>query len=163
MKLWVKAMLAAGLGVGAAQGASAQVIDAGIAQAEGRWGVEGALGVRLGGLGFAITPSVGLFAHRGDDDRYMEEPDPAGGTQCRDTRDGDLDRDFYCENADFKPFGRVEATFAIPLIAEVGAGVRVSEAQTVPYATVAMPIFPMVKLKGNLGDGYGALGLRVGF
>jgi len=160
----MKAVLAAGMMFGTAQAASAQglVIDAAAARAEGRWGVEASVGYRIGGLGFAVTPSVGAFATRSDNNRYVEEPDPNGGTQCRDTQGGDLDRDFRCENADFRPFGRVEATFAIPLIAELGAGVRVSEHKTTPYGTVAMPFLPMVKLKGNVGKDYIALGLRVG-
>lgn len=165
MKIWMKLALATAMGFGAAQAASAQglVLDAGAARAEGRWGLEGSVGYRIGGLGFAVTPSVGAFATKSDDEnRFVEEPDPDGGTQCRDTRDNDIVRSFRCENGDFRPFGRVEATFAIPLIAEAGIGVRVSEASTTPYGTVAMPIFPMAKLKGNVGKDYVALGLRVG-
>lgn len=165
MKIWMKLALAAGIGFVTAQAASAQglVVDAGAARAEGRWGLEGSVGYRLGGIGFAVTPSVGAFATKSDDQsRFVEEPDPDGGTQCRDTKDNDIVRSFRCENADFRPFGRVEATFAIPLIAEAGVGVRVSEASTTPYGTVAMPIFPMAKLKGNVGKDYVALGLRVG-
>ena len=165
MKMWMRAAVAAAFFVGGSQAASAQgvVVDAGGARAEGRWGLEGSVGYRIGGLGLAVTPSVGAFATKSDDEnRFAEEPDPAGGTRCRDTRDNDIVRDFRCENAVFRPFGRVEATFAIPLIAEAGLGVRVSEASTTPYGTVAMPIFPMAKLKGNIGKNYVGLGLRLG-
>lgn len=165
MKALVKAVLAAGIGLGASQAASAQglVVDAAGARAEGRWGVEGSVGYRIGTLGFAITPSIGAFVTSSGEERYLEEPDPAGGTRCRDSEDGDIVRDYRCENAEFRPFGRIEATFAIPLVAEVGAGVRISEGLTTPYATAAMPIFPMAKLKANVGDDYYALGLRIGF
>jgi hypothetical protein len=165
MKIWVKAGLAAILGLGITQAAWAQglVLDAAGASVQGQTGVEGTVGYRMGILGLSITPSIGAFATRSDEDRYLKEPDPAGGTRCRDTRDGDLDHDLRCQNADLRLIGRVEATYAIPLIAEAGVGVRVTKGDTTPYATVAMPLFPMAKLKGNVGDGYYALGLRLGF
>ncbi|MBA3678150.1 MAG: hypothetical protein H0W74_12240 [Sphingosinicella sp.] len=149
----------------ASQGACAQglVLDAAGARVADQWGVEGTIGYRMGILGFAVTPSIGAFATRSDEDRYLEEPDPTGGTRCRDTEDGDVDHDLRCENADIRLIGRVEATYAIPLIAEAGLGLRVAKGDTSPYATVAMPIFPMAKLKGNLGKDYMALGLRIGF
>lgn len=164
MRNWKKTVIGCGVAFGAhGVAAAGPVVDVGIARSAGRFGAEASLGLRLGLLGFAITPSVGAFARRSADNRYVEEPDPAGGTRCRDSRNGDLDRDLFCENANLTPFGRVEATFAIPLVAEVGAGVRMSKSETMPYATAAMPFFPGVKLKGNVGDGYYALGLRVGF
>jgi hypothetical protein len=165
MKIRMKAIAAAMIAMAAAQAAPAAglVVEGSGARSEGSWGVEGSLGYRIGMLGFAITPAIGAFATRSDTTRYLEQPDPAGGTQCRDSQSGAIVRDFRCENADFRPFGRIEATYAIPLIAEAGVGVRVTKDSTVPYGTVAVPIFPMAKLKGNVGDGYAALGLRVGF
>jgi hypothetical protein len=165
MKMWTRAVLTVGLGLGASQAASAQglVVDAAAARVHGQNGVEGTVGYRMGILGFAITPSVGAFATSSDEERYVKEPDPAGGTRCRDTRDGDLDHDLLCQNADLRLMGRVEATYAIPLIAEAGLGVRLTKGDAAPYATVAMPIFPMAKLKANAGKDYLALGLRVGF
>lgn len=165
MNIWTKALLAAGMALGLSQGASAQglVVDAAGARAQGQWGVEGTVGYRIGILGFAITPSVGAFATRSDEERFLEEPDPAGGTRCRDSEDGDVVHDIRCENADLQLIGRVEATYAIPLFAEAGVGVRISEAATTPYATVAMPVFPLVRVKGNVGKNYFALGLRAGF
>ncbi|HWH18492.1 MAG TPA: hypothetical protein VNT77_09210 [Allosphingosinicella sp.] len=165
MKAWIKAALAAGIALGVSEGAFAQglVLDAAGARVHDQWGVEGSVGYRMGFLGFSVTPSIGAFATRSDEERYLEEPDPQGGTRCRDSRDGDVVHDLRCENADLRLIGRVEATYAIPLIAEAGLGVRVTRGDTTPYATVAMPTFPMAKLKGNLGEDYVALGLRVGF
>jgi hypothetical protein len=60
-----------------------------------------------------------------------------------------------------KPYGRVEATYAIPLVATVGAGVRVGS-DLRPYGTVAVPLLPAISLKGNAGPHYYALGLRLG-
>jgi hypothetical protein len=165
MSIWTKALLAAGIAITASGAASAQglVADAAGARVKGQNGIEGTVGYRIGMLGFAVTPSIGAFATRGDEERYLEEPDPAGGTRCRDSRDGDIVRDIRCENADLQLIGRLEATYALPLLAEAGLGVRISRGDTAPYATVAMPIFPMAKLKGNIGKDYLALGLRVSF
>lgn len=164
MKNLTRLALAGAIAVAASDGASAQglVVDAAGARVADQWGVEGTIGYRMGILGFAVTPSIGAFATRSDEDRYLEEPDPDGGTRCRDTEEGDIDHDLRCENADLRLIGRVEATYAIPLVAEAGLGVRVTKGDTSPYATVAMPIFPMAKLKGNLGKDYMALGLRIG-
>jgi hypothetical protein len=165
MRLWTKFAGAAAIALAGSEGAAAQglVVDAGGARVHNQWGVEGTIGYRMGILGFAVTPSVGAFATRSGGDRYVEEPDPEGGTRCRDSRDGDIDHDLACENADLRLIGRLEATYAIPLVAEAGLGVRVTKGDTTPYATVAMPIFPMAKLKGNVGQDYIALGLRIGF
>jgi hypothetical protein len=165
MNIWTKGLLAAGIAMGASAAASAQglVVDAAGARVQGQNGVEGTVGYRIPIFVFTVTPSVGAFATRSDEERFLDEPDPAGGTRCRDSRDGDIVRDIRCENADLRLIGRVEATYALPLIAEAGLGVRVSKGDTTPYATVAMPIFPMAKLKANAGKDYLAIGVRVGF
>lgn len=165
MKIWTKAVLAASAALTLSGTASAQglVADAAGARVHGQNGIEGTVGYRIGILGFSITPSIGAFATRSDEERFLEEPYPEGGTRCRDSRDGDLVHDLRCENADLRLIGRVEATYAIPLLAEAGLGVRIAKGATTPYATAAIPIFPMAKLKGNIGEDYIALGLRVGF
>ena len=165
MNIWTKGLLAAGIAMGASAAASAQglVVDAAGARVQGQNGVEGTVGYRIPIFVFTVTPSVGAFATRSDEERFLDEPDPAGGTRCRDSSDGDIVPDIRCENADLQLIGRVEATYALPLIAEAGLGVRVSKGDTTPYATVAMPIFPMAKLKANAGKDYLAIGVRVGF
>lgn len=165
MNFWTKIGIVLTLAAGSTGTAYAQslVVDAAGARAHGQNGIEGTVGYRMGILGFSITPSIGAFATRSDEERFLEEPDPDGGTRCRDSRDGDLVHDLRCENTDFRLIGRVEATYAIPLLAEAGLGIRITKGATTPYATVAMPIFPMAKLKGNFGEDYMALGLRVGF
>ena len=62
-----------------------------------------------------------------------------------------------------KVYGKVEATYTIPLSAEIGAGARFSGDKTRVYGTASMPLFPGVRLKGNLGGHYYAVGLRAGF
>lgn len=69
----------------------------------------------------------------------------------------------YLRDGDTDAYGRVEATFALPMTARVGLGVRISGDDPRVYATVAMPIFPKVALKGNAGPKYVAVGLTVGY
>ena len=69
----------------------------------------------------------------------------------------------HLRNGDVHPYGRVEASYTIPLSATLGAGVRISEDNVRPYATVALPLFPMLRAKANVGPRYYALGLTVGY
>ncbi|NJR79839.1 hypothetical protein [Sphingomonas corticis] len=64
-------------------------------------------------------------------------------------------------DGDTRVYGKVEATYAIPLLATIGVGVRAGEDDTTPYGTVALPLAPLLSLKGNVGDGYYALGLKL--
>jgi hypothetical protein len=59
-------------------------------------------------------------------------------------------------------YGRVEAAYTLPAALTLGVGVRIGD-ETRAYGTVAFPILPKVAIKGNLGDHYGAIGLKVGF
>jgi hypothetical protein len=61
-----------------------------------------------------------------------------------------------------KLYGRVEAAYTLPAAMTIGLGVRVADEARV-YGTVALPILPKVAIKGNLGDHYAAIGLKVGF
>ena len=58
-------------------------------------------------------------------------------------------------------YGRVEATYSIPLSATIGAGLRVGN-NTRPYVTAALPLVPHVAVKANAGPHYYALGLKLG-
>jgi hypothetical protein len=69
----------------------------------------------------------------------------------------------YLRDGDAKLYGRVEATYSVPAFATIGAGVRFSGDNTRPYATIAMPIIPKVKVKGNVGPKYYAVGLTLGY
>jgi hypothetical protein len=62
-----------------------------------------------------------------------------------------------------KAYGRIEAAYQIPLSARIGAGVRFSGDDPRPYATAALPVLPLVAVKGNVGPKYVALGLTVGY
>lgn len=69
----------------------------------------------------------------------------------------------YLRDGGTKLYGRVEATYTIPLSAAIGAGVRVSGDNTRPYATLAMPLFPKLRAKANVGPKYYAVGLTLGY
>jgi len=69
----------------------------------------------------------------------------------------------FLHNGGTRAFGRVEASYSLPASATLGIGVRVSSANTRPYATVALPLLPKVAIKGNAGPKYYALGLTIGY
>lgn len=60
------------------------------------------------------------------------------------------------------PYGKVEATYSFASV-EVGGGARFSSEKVRPYGTIGMTVSPKVKLKGNVGDRYYALGIRADF
>ncbi|MFC4593883.1 hypothetical protein [Sphingobium tyrosinilyticum] len=69
----------------------------------------------------------------------------------------------YLHDGDAELYGRVEATYSLPAFATIGAGVRFSSDNTRPYATIAMPIIPKLRVKGNVGPKYYAVGLTLGY
>ena len=156
------AMFAAVAIAGAAP-ASAQIgAELNGARADDRWGAELGLGysIRLA-PGFRITPAAGVLLYRGDNDRYYQDPN-GGNERCRDSQTGRYASDSECNNTAVKPYGRVEATYSIPLSLTFGAGVRIS-GEVRPYGTVAFPVAPKFQLKGNAGPNYYAAGIRFGF
>ena len=69
----------------------------------------------------------------------------------------------YLRDGDTKLYGRVEATYTLPLSATIGAGVRFSGDNRRPYATLAMPLIPKLRAKANVGPKYYAVGLTLGY
>ncbi len=69
----------------------------------------------------------------------------------------------YLRDGGTKLYGRVEATYSVPAVGRIGAGVRFSDDNTRPYATIAMPLVPMLRVKGNVGPKYYAVGLTLGY
>jgi hypothetical protein len=69
----------------------------------------------------------------------------------------------YLRDGDTKLYGRVEATYTLPLSATIGAGVRFSGENTRPYATLAMPLIPKLRAKANVGPKYYSVGLTLGY
>ncbi|HEU4961811.1 MAG TPA: hypothetical protein VFT56_15580 [Sphingomonas sp.] len=60
-------------------------------------------------------------------------------------------------------YGRLEAAYQIPLSVKVGAGLRITGDHARPYGTIAYPLLPKLKVKGNLGPKYYAVGLALGY
>ena len=69
----------------------------------------------------------------------------------------------FLADGDAKLYGRVEAAYTIPLSATIGAGVRFSGDDTRPYATVALPLLPLLRAKANAGPGYYSAGLTLAY
>lgn len=69
----------------------------------------------------------------------------------------------YLRDGNAKLYGRVEAAYTLPASATIGAGVRVSGDNVRPYATIAMPVLPKLRAKGNIGPKYYTLGLTLGY
>lgn len=69
----------------------------------------------------------------------------------------------YLRDGNTNVYGRVEASYTLPAFATIGAGVRFSGDNTRPYATIAMPLIPKVRVKGNVGPKYYAIGLTLGY
>lgn len=147
-------------GVAAAKGI---VIEAAGANAQDRWGGEIGLGYNLSMGGFSLRPIVGAFVYKGDNDRYYEDTFSNGQTRCRDSETGHFAKNSECDNTAVKPYGKVELTYSIPMFAEVGGGARFSSDKVRPYGIVAVPLAPKVRVKGNAGPEYFAVGLMAGF
>jgi hypothetical protein len=140
--------------------ASAQIaIEANGARAQQRWGGELGVGYDFGVGPFTLRPIAGVLIHSGDNDRYFEDDLDNGQTRCRDSSNGQFARDDLCDNTALKPYGKVEATVTVPLVAEFGAGARISSDRMRIYGTAAVNLLPKIKLKGNVGDRYVAIGL----
>ncbi|WP_380787140.1 hypothetical protein [Sphingomonas sp. R86521] len=162
MKSYAIGALVAAIGIACAAPAAAQIgVEANGARADGHWGGEIGVGYSVGLAGFKITPSAGALVYSGSNDRY-ETQDNGGSSRCRDLSNGQYADKARCDNTKVKAYGRVEATYSIPLFATVGAGVRVGR-DTRPYGIVALPLAPLLKLKGNAGPHYFAAGLTLGY
>lgn len=161
--MFMRIALPLAMAIGAASPAAAQIgIEANGARADGRWGGELGLGYSFALLsGLKVTPAAGALVYTEDNGRYYRD-DNGGSTACRDRTNGRYADEALCDDTRLRAYGRIEATYSIPLVATIGIGARVSD-EVVPYGTVAFPIAPKLQLKGNVGDGYYAAGLRLGF
>ncbi len=155
--------VAAFIGVAVTQSASAGHVyaEANGARVGDRWGGELGVGYAIGIAGFNLSAGGGAFLYKGDNDRYYEDPN-GGNQRCRDSSNGQYVKSSDCNNLAAKAYGRIEATYHIPLFATVGAGARIGS-KVRPYGTISLPIGPVLTLKGNGGPHYGAIGLRAGF
>ena len=132
-------------------------------RSEGVWGAELGLGYELGAGGFTIRPIGGVLVYQGDNDRYFEDTFDNGQTRCRDSANGEFAEDRLCDNTALKPYGKLEASYTIADGIEFGGGGRYDGGKIRPYGLASFPIAPKVRLHGNVGDEFFALGLRGSF
>ncbi|MBH9536473.1 hypothetical protein I6A82_02020 [Novosphingopyxis sp. YJ-S2-01] len=138
------------------------MIEANGAYVSDEWGGELGAGYQLNLLPRVdLTLGGGAFVHEGDNDRYFFDGS-GSNRRCRDFSNGQFADSEKCSNLAADIYGRAEAAFSIPLSARIGAGVRFGRDVT-PYGTVSFPLLPNLRVKGNAGPDYYALGLRAVF
>lgn len=143
--------------------ANGVAIEANGARAHSVWGGEFGVGYNFTLAGFTLRPIGGAFVYKGDNDRYYEDQFSNGQSRCRDSSTGQFASDAKCDNTAVKAYGKIEATYTLPASVELGGGARFSSEKVRPYGTVSFPIGPKIRVKGNAGDRYYALGLRADF
>ncbi len=143
--------------------ASSIAVEANGARAHGVWGGELGVGYDLSFGAITLRPIAGAFVYKGDNDRYQNQSPSNGLQRCRDLSNGQFADDDKCDDTAVKPYGKIEATFTIPLGPEIGAGARFSSDRVKAYGTASFAVAPRLRLKANIGDDYYALGLRAAF
>ncbi|MBY8823278.1 hypothetical protein K7G82_13310 [Sphingomonas colocasiae] len=151
--------------MGGAEAAQAKGVVAELngARASGVWGGEIGMGYEVSAGGFALRPMAGMLVYKGDNDRYYRDDLANGQSRCRDSTNGQFASDSRCMNVAARVYARLEATYNISGVGEVGGGARYSGGKVRGYGTIGKPIGPVLSLKANVGDRYYALGLRAGF
>lgn len=132
------------------------------AEADDITGAELGLGYGLGLGPITLTPVVGALLYDGGSGPYREETFSNGQTVCRDTRNGRFADEENCNDVAAKIYGKLEATFDVGDVLEVGGGVRVSS-HTSPYGTIGFGIGPVASVKGSVGKDYYAIGFSARF
>ena len=159
MKFHLILLVSALATVAATPAAATITADANVARSEGSWGGELAVGMPvIEDGGFAITPGVGVFFHKRDHDGYFEDD-----SQCFRRSDGERVGDGHCDDSGTKIFGKVEATYRLPMALAFGVGARFIGNDLRAYGTAAMPLVPFIDGKINIGDNYLAAGVQARF
>jgi len=148
----------------AAPAAAQVVLEANAARSEGQWGAELGAGFSVISIGgFRITPGAGVFLSDGHDNRYVLD-NAATPPECRKVDGGKVVSDKRCESDSTRFYGRVEATFTLPVAGiSVGTGARLMSSKLRPYGTLAVPLVPLVNVKANAGPKYLAAGVQARF
>lgn len=163
MRLNALCFAALGLAMAPSPAAAQVILEANGVRSEGRWGGELGIGYSLISIsGFSLTPAVGAFVYKGDNDRYYMD-DNGGNPRCRDITNGEYADSELCNDLAAKAYGRLEATYSLPAAMTIGAGVRYMSDEFRPYGTVAFPLAPRIRLKANAGPKYYTAGLQARF
>lgn len=163
--LRVLAMAGAMIAAHTAGAAQARGLGAEISgvKAEGQWGGDLGLGYGFEVGPFSLRPIVGAFVFKGNNDRYYVDTFNNGQQRCRDHRNGQFAADRFCNNVAAEFYGKVEATFSIPTVAEIGVGARYMDETVRPYGLIAVPIAPKFKAVASGGKEFISAGIRFGF
>jgi hypothetical protein len=164
MKSIALSAVAAALFLAASPAAAQVALEANVARSEGQWGGELGAGYSVISIGgFRITPAAGVFLSDGDDNRYFLD-NAATPPECIKVKSGKTVSDKRCESDSARLYGRVEATFTLPVAGvSVGTGARLMSGTLRPYGTLAAPLAPLLNVKANAGPKYLAAGLQARF
>ena len=165
MKIWKLAVLSAALVVVPVAGVQAEGFggEALGTRAQGEWGGELGVGYSAQFGPIAIRPLGGVFVHKGDNDRYYRDTFSNGQSRCRDGDTGQFASDSECVNIGVDWYAKAEVAYVAPSGFEFGGGARFSSEKVRPYGMVSFRLSPSLKLKGNAGPNYFALGVTAGF
>ncbi len=155
--------LVAGLCAASPALADGVMLEANGARAQERWGGELGLGYTFDIGRFSLRPIGGAFIYSDENGRYRRETFNNGSTICRDRETGAFADKERCNNAAVDWYGKAELTYTIPQGMEFGGGARFSDDKVRGYGTVAFAIGRDLRLKGNIGNRYYALGLKAQF
>lgn len=138
-------------------------VEANGARSEGVWGAELGLGYQIDMAGFSLRPLGGVLVYKGDNDRYYEDTFNNGQTRCRDSSNGQFADDRLCDDTALKPYAKLEATYTIAGSLEFGGGGRYDGGSVRPYGLISLPVAPRLRLHGNIGKEFAAIGVRGSF
>lgn len=160
MKFALAALTMASIAATAAPACAQASLEANVARSEGQWGGELGAGYSVIAIeGFRVTPGVGVFLFDGGRDGYVD-----AGAQCVDEATAAPAPEEFCDGSSARLFARAEATYTIPLAGiTAGLGGRFMSGDLRPYATISVPLLPLLSLKANAGHKYYAAGLNARF
>jgi len=125
-------------------------------------GAEVSIGRDFRNSRFRLTPQLGLLVYQGKNDRYYVDTFSNGTERCRDSHNGQLADDSYCNNSKVKAYGKLEAAVTLGQSWEVGAGFRFSD-DTTPYGVVSKTFNNNGLIKAFAGEDYYGVGVGIRF
>ncbi len=162
MNIFKGLAMVAGLCAASPALASSLVLEANGARAQDRWGGELGLGYAFDIGRISLRPIGGVFIHHDENNPNRTDYFSNGQSRCR-APNGQFTDTSDCAAIAFKGYAKAEALYVFPQGYELGGGARFSSDSVRPYGTLALPVGTKARLKGNVGDRYYALGLKVSF
>jgi len=165
MKTKIISVTAVALALLSTQSAHAQsgvAFEANVAKAFDVTGAELAVGYRFAAGGFRLTPMIGGLIYKGENDRYYRQTLSNGNEICRDNTNGQFAKDELCNDGEVQAYAALEGSYRFAW-GEVGIGVRASDSETTPYATLSKQLSDGLAVKIKGGSDYVGAGLTFGF